>query len=191
MSEENPICFICFDILYKNKDLTNLKLTERKKILKKIKDNDVFIKNKSIDSKGIELFKEIKKVGLEGIVAKKKDSIYQINTRVNEWLKIKNYKKGKFYIGGYKENADSPVISLALGEMKKDKLFYVGNVSMAKKNSLYKKIKMLKISKLSTFHNYYNNELNYINPKLQCSVSYIERTKSNHLRQPIFKKSNS
>ena len=188
LSMKEPICYVCFDILYDNKDLTNLKLTERKKILENIKDNDVFIKTKSINEKGKLLFKEIKKIGLEGIVAKRKDSLYQISTRADDWLKIKNFKKDTFYIGGYTENENSPVISLALGELKREKLYYVGNVSMAKKNSLYQKIKMLKTRKLSTFCDYAKKDLNYINPQYKCSIFYMERTKSNHLRQPIFKK---
>ena len=59
---------------------------------------------------------------------------------------------------------------------------------MAKKNPLYQKIKMLKTRKLSTFCDYDKKDLNYINPKYKCSIFYMERTKSNHLRQPIFKK---
>ncbi len=188
LSIEEPICYVCFDILYDNKDLTKLKLVERKKILDKIEENDIFIKTKSINEKGKLLFKEIKKIGLEGIVAKRKDSIYQINTRVDDWIKIKNFKKDIFYIGGFTDNENSPVISLALGELKNKKLYYVGNVSMAKKNPLYQKIKMLKTRKLSTFCDYDKKDLNYINPKYKCSIFYMERTKSNHLRQPIFKK---
>ncbi len=187
LSIENPICYVCFDILYDNKDITNMKLTERKKILSKIKENDVFIKNKAINNDGIKMFNEIKKIGLEGIVAKKKDSIYEINTRVDSWIKIKNFKDGIFYIGGYKENSSSPVISLALGEFINSNLIYVGNVVMAKKNPLYNKLKKLKLKKISSFYDYKDDNLNYINPIYKCEINYIERTPSNHLRQPVFK----
>lgn len=188
MSITHPVYYVCFDILYDNGDLTNKTLEERKKILGKIKDNDEFIKNKYIENNGIKLFKEIKKLGLEGIIAKRKDSVYQINTRVKDWIKIKNFQKALFYIGGYKENEDSFVISLALGEFTKKGFHYVGNVSMAKKNPLYKKIKLLRTRKLSTFTDYTNDELSYIKPEYKCLIYYIERTKNNHLRQPIFKK---
>ena len=86
----NPIIFICFDILYDNKDLTKLPLIERKEILSKFNDNDVFLKNTYIEEKGHDLFKYVKKQGLEGIIAKEKKGIYEINTRSNTWLKIKN-----------------------------------------------------------------------------------------------------
>ena len=44
-------------------------------------DNDVFIKTNYIEEKGKELFQKIKKLDLEGIIAKKKDSLYLINER--------------------------------------------------------------------------------------------------------------
>ena len=60
--------------------------------------------------------KEVEKLNLEGIVAKRIDSNYLINTRTDNWLKIKNFKKDYFYIGGYEENKSSYTISLLLGE---------------------------------------------------------------------------
>ena len=183
----NPVNFICFDLLYENEDLTTLNLLERKRLLKKFKNNDVFVKNKFISTEGIFLYKQIQKMGLEGIVAKRKDSFYNINTRSHDWLKIKNLKEEEFFIGGYVEKESNHVISLALGEYINNDFFYVGKVAMSKKNSLYKKIKMLKVNKFSTISNYNQEDVNYINPKYKCKVIYLERTKNNHLRHPIIK----
>ena len=68
-SEKMKVEFVCFDILYENKDLTNLDLMKRKEILSKYTDNDVFIKNKYVEEKGIDLFKRVVKLGLEGIIS--------------------------------------------------------------------------------------------------------------------------
>ncbi len=184
-SEKMKVEFVCFDILYEDKDLTNLDLMQRKEILSKYKDNDVFIKNKYIDEKGIDLFKKVVKLDLEGIIAKKKDSKYIINDRNYNWIKIKNLKSENFYICGYNEKKGSNVISLLLGEIKNNKYYFVGKVSMAKKRELYNKIKKLNVKKKSPFIDY-NEEGNYITPKFKCKIKYLERTKSNHLRQPIF-----
>ena len=48
MSLDNPVQFVAFDIIYKNKDLTNKTLVERKKILDQYKDTDYFVKSKFI-----------------------------------------------------------------------------------------------------------------------------------------------
>ncbi len=185
-SQENPITYIVFDILYEGKDLTNLPLTTRKMILDNYSNNDVFIKSKIISEYGKDLFKSIKKLGLEGIVAKKKDSPYLIDERSANWLKIKNLKEDNFYIGGYTDTNKNESITIYLGEKIKNKLFYVGKVSMAKKHELFKKIIQSKKRETSPFTDY-NDAINYITPKFQCHVKYLERTKSNHLRQPIFK----
>lgn len=184
-SKKNPVIFMCFDILFAEKDLINCPLIDRKKILSSVKENDVFLKVKEIDTLGIPLFKEVKKRNLEGIIAKKKNSIYEINKRTDSWLKIKNLKREIFYIGGYIEKEKNAVISLLLFEKKNNKFRYVGKVFMAKKNKLYKKIKEMKIEKKPLCPIEKENVL-YINPIYLCEVEYLERTEKNQLRQPVF-----
>ena len=186
-AKNEPVCFIAFDCIYKNKSLTNLPLIERKKILESFKDNDHFIKTKYILKEGTKLFQKIKKKNLEGIVAKKIDSKYVINTRSNNCIKIKNFKEGEFYIGGYQETKAK--VSLLLGEYLDDNFVFVGKVSITRARDIYKKITKMKPKEKSPFINYEENEVIYILPKLKCEVTYLERTKSNNLRQPVFKRS--
>ncbi len=176
----NPITFMAFDILYEDKDLTKLPLEERKKYLAKYKDSDVFIKTKYIEEHGEDLYKMVKSENLEGIIAKLKTSPYLINTRCDYWLKIKNYQYETFYIIGYVEKEENYVITLLLGDNTSSHPL-VGKVNIAKKSPLYKKIKKEKIIRKE-------RENNFIKPKLKCEVKYIERTKSNSLRQPVFVK---
>lgn len=183
-SEKNPVVFIAFDILYEDKDITNLDLIERKKKLNKYKDNDYFVKNMYIENRGISFFKKVKKLGLEGIVAKKKRSKYYINKRTSEWIKIKNLIKESFYIGGYLESKKT--VSLLLGEMRDNRLFYVGRVVMSLKEPLYKSIKNSREKDRTVFEKDIDGA-KYITPKFKCFVEYMERTKTNHLRQPVFR----
>lgn len=180
----NPVVFIVFDILYENKDLTNLPLSERKKYLKNYKDNDFFIKAKAINKNGINLFNNVKKMKLEGIVAKIKTGKYYINKRTSEFIKIKNIQRDEFIIGGYEKKKNN-ILSLAIGEYINKDFHFVGKVSISKKNSIYDKIKNSKISK-----NYFcdfSENISYIKPSISCHIEYTERTKNNHLRHPIFK----
>lgn len=184
-SKNNPIIFICFDILYNNKNITNNSLLERKKELQKFRDNEYFIKNKYIENLGKSFFKKVKSLGLEGIVAKRKNSKYYINKRTNEWIKIKNLKSEIFYIGGY-IISNKNILSILLGEFKDNKLYYVGKVVISRKAILYDKIKSCKTKKNSVFENFLEDAF-YIEPKYKCLVEYMERTKNNHLRQPVFR----
>lgn len=185
LSKSNPVTFIVFDILYEDKDLINIPLIDRKNILNKYIDTSYFIKNKVIDTKGIELFKVIKKLNLEGIVAKEKDSIYEVSRRSNSWLKIKNFQEGIFLIGGYRVNKGSYGVTLVLGEYVNKDLLYVGKVIVGIKSSIYRDVLEIKKISKSPFRDYSSHNVIYIKPLLSCKVYYTEKTKSNHLRHPF------
>lgn len=179
-----PVTFICFDILYENKDLSSLPLIKRKTILNKYKDNDYFVKSRVFDN-GIKLFNIISKKNLEGIVAKKKNSKYYPGIRTEEWIKIKRLSESDYYICGYKELEN--VVSLLLGEKFNNKYKFVSKVVLGKKREEYKEIK--KCKKINNYLTDFNEEeYIYIKPDLICSVTYLEKTKNNHLRHPLFKK---
>lgn len=181
LSKTNPVVFMCFDVLYENSDLINLSLLERKEILNNYEDNEVFVKSTYVYGKGSKLFKAIKSLDMEGIVAKKIDSKYLINERSDNWIKIKNYKSDDFLILGYinKEN----VISLVLGELLKGRIVYVGKVSLGKKRSLANKIMNMKEAK--ALIDIKDKDVIYVKPNVKCEVKYLERTSNGLLRQPF------
>lgn len=183
MMEEIPICFIAFDIIYQDKSLIDMPLIKRKKILEQYPDKDYFIKTKTYEN-GLQLFKKVKKLGLEGIVAKEKSSIYLPNTRVDFWLKIKNFKVEEFLVHGYIKLEEK--YSLLLGELKRNKLYYVGKVSVIAKHPLLKDI--LKAKKVKNQFINENIRATYIEPIYKIKVHYMERTKNNTLRQPFIRK---
>ena len=184
--ESNPVTYMCFDILYEGKDLTNLTLMERKNILNKYRDNNYFNKTFYFEEKGINFFKEIRKLNLEGIVAKKKDSLYEIGVRTFNWLKIKNIHEEEFYIGGYSINKNN--LSLYLGELKDRKLIYVGKVALTKKYKLSQDILNAKKFKLSTFNDKIDEDVIFIKPFLKVKVHFLEKNKKGHLRHPVVDK---
>lgn len=182
-SQENPVVFIAFDILYENKSLTNLPLIKRKKYLEKYEDTDTFIKVKIIEEKGIPFFNSICKRDLEGIVAKNKKGLYHINERTDDFIKIKNKKQETFLIGGYEVKKNN-ILSLSIGEYQKDKKFhFVGKVAISKKRDIYKKV--LDSPKSKNYFIDFQEDINYIKPTIPCHITYLERTKQNHLRHPV------
>lgn len=188
-AENNPVCFVAFDCLYlSGTDLTEKTLLERKKVLESFPDNDYFIKTSYREKEGKKLFSQVKKKNLEGIIAKKKNSFYEIGVRTDSWVKIKNLKKEHFFIGGYIEKKENAVVSLLLGEYEQNKFNFVGKVTMGKKQTLYQKLKKEKQMKKSPFKNHKEKDCIYLKPTLQCEIWYLERTEENKLRQPVFKK---
>lgn len=184
MINEIPVCFVVFDIIYFDKDLTNLTLMERKKILNDFKDSDIFIKTKMYND-GLKLFKHIKKIGLEGIVAKQKDSKYILGKRVDNWIKIKNFKKEYFYVYGFTQLKDK--YALYLGEYKNKKLIPVGKVSVMPDNDVLKIVQKQK--KVKNIFIDITENISFVEPINKILVHYMERTLNNTLRQPFIKRS--
>lgn len=178
----NRATFICFDILFYDKNVCLLPLCERKKLLETIDDNDIFVKSK-IFYHGNKLFKSVKKFDLEGIVCKNVNSKYIVNSRSDEWIKVKNYKYEYFYIGAY-SLSNSNVFSIYLGEYINKNFYYVGKVFVSKKSGLYEKL--LECDKSENLFNNIDFEANFIKPSIKVKIRYIERTINNHLREAFY-----
>lgn len=103
-SETFPCNLIVFDLLrYKGKDVTQVPLTERKKMLSTLFQSLQFSLQPNYRVKGeiqsVEIFEseeaiwnEVKKYNGEGVIAKKKTSLWESSKRSNQWLKVKNWR---------------------------------------------------------------------------------------------------
>jgi ATP-dependent DNA ligase len=86
-SAEANITYYAFDILvYKNPDLTMLPLSERRRILRTvIKPAKHVAVSEVSDQTATEMLKFVRSHGLEGIIAKRSDSVYQPGQRTGAW----------------------------------------------------------------------------------------------------------
>ncbi|WP_336789558.1 ATP-dependent DNA ligase [Paenibacillus sp. MMO-177] len=102
-SRTHPVQYYVFDILYLNgKSLTHLPLVKRKEILARIlKPSGYYHVTMSIEHEGKALFKVMEDKGLEGIVAKKKNSDY-VSKRSENWLMVINYQYLEVSISAYR-----------------------------------------------------------------------------------------
>jgi bifunctional non-homologous end joining protein LigD len=189
------LVYYIFDLLYLEKhNLMELPLYKRKEILAKIiTENDVLKISSHIEEKGEDFFKISKREGLEGIIAKRKDSEYLSGARGRDWLKIKTHSRQEAVIGGFTEPKGGRKLfgALVLGVYKNDKLTYIGhtgggfNDESIKK--VYEKLVALKIDK-SPFADdpKTNTPVTWVKPDLVCEVSFSNWTEGGHMRQPIF-----
>ena len=184
-SQKNPATFIVFDIIYKDYNLIDKELIKRKKILANFKDTNFFVKSPYFIGEGKKLYKLTKKYNLEGIIAKKIDSMYQIGKRSDDWIKIKHMSDSEFYIGAYKEEKNKSTANLVIGEMQNGKLKYVGKVIIGKNKTDFIKIK--EIDKvINSFLDFSDFSYTYVKPTI-CTIKYLNKTKNGKLRHPIFK----
>lgn len=193
-AKQHPASFIAFDILYYDgKDMTTLPLMKRKDYLQKAlkKETERLAISRYIEEKGITFYELAKSQDLEGIVAKRKDSIYLQGKRTEDWIKIKNMQDDDFVVCGYifKENH---IVSLVLGQYENDKLMYKGHVTMGVRGVAFEKIKKEKSISNHPFDEsvpvgHGNENAVWLAPELVCTVKFMYRTESGGLRHPTFK----
>lgn len=190
-----PLIYYVFDMLQLNgKNIEHLPLEERKKLLKQLLKNNQTIRYcDHINANGIAFLEKAKEQGLEGIIAKKKDSQYARGYRSKEWLKIKNIQSTEVVIAGYTEPKGGRIHfgSLILANKKGKEWQYLGHVgtgfSSALLASLKKKMKPLE-TKESPFKTKVplNGEVTWLKPKLVADIAYTEVTRDNIFRHPVF-----
>src|SRR4051812_3492704 len=203
---DGELLFYVFDILwYEGKNLMDLPLIDRKAILKDVlpKDDIIKVSDHFLES-GIEFYETAKKMGLEGIIAKKTDSVYYAGDRSKEWLKIKANKRQEMVVGGFTINEDTSKTfsSLLVGVYDGKRLHYTGKVGTGfndkTQKEMMKAFKPLITSKVpftevpdvnkpSRFRpNPPHATVTWLKPELVCEVSYAELTSEGIMRHPSF-----
>ncbi len=203
---DGEIYFYVFDLLWINgKDLMQIPLIERKKVLKEIiPENNIIRFSENFEVSGIEFFETAKKMGLEGIMAKKSASIYSAGNRSKDWLKIKANKRQEMVIGGYtiNDNTSKSFSSLLVGVFEQGKLIYTGKVGTGFNDKQQKELlkqfnphiiqtapfaEIPDINKPSRFqHNPPHAKAVWMKPVFVCEVSFTELTTDGIMRHPSF-----
>ena len=126
---QGTLLYYVFDLPYLDgKDLTGLPLLRRRELLKNVlPENEVIRFSGAVEGEGKQFFELASQRGLEGIVAKRKDSTYQPGRRSKSWLKIKSRMQQEAVIGGITEPSGSRKHfgALMLGVYDQGKLRYV------------------------------------------------------------------
>lgn len=196
-SQRAPAIYVVFDILEKDGNpLTKLPLMERKKILKdSLKEGKNVLLSDFIEEKGEAYYQLVLDKGLEGVMAKKKDSYYEEGLRTGSWLKIKKLRTCDCVIFGFTKGADSrekTFGALLLGLYGKDgKPVYVGKVGTGFTQEMLG-ILIDKFEKLKTdvapFKPEVGDVVTWLEPKLVCEVVYQVVTRDIKLRMARFQR---
>ncbi len=203
---DGQLLYYVFDLLwYNGYSLIDLPLTERKqKLMEIIPSHPRIHISQVFNSTGTEFFEVARKLKLEGIIAKKADSIYLPGVRTKDWLKIKVGQRQEVVIGGYTMNEGSPKLfsSLLVGVYEKGSFVYTGKIGTGfndkTQREMIQKFKPLirktnpfeiepDINKPSRFRpNPANAKAIWLEPKLVCEVSFAEMTSDGVMRHPSF-----
>ena len=203
---DGELLFYVFDLTWLNgKDLSQLPLYQRRDMLRGLVPKSGIIRfSENFGESGTAFFEIAKKMGLEGIIAKKADSAYAYGVRSKEWLKIKANKRQEMVIGGFTRNDDSTkqFSSLLVGVFDQGELVYTGKVgtgfNTATQKEMLKKFQPLivkkspftelpDINKPSRFNPHpAHATATWLKPQLVCEVSFTEMTSDGVMRHPSF-----
>lgn len=193
-----PATYVIFDLLYLDgKDYCNQPWSSRRLILEEIinplltRESGRLLLSRYIREKGVEFFQLVHTQGLEGIMAKKTQSLYLPGMRTNDWIKIKNAQQAHFVIGGYLPKAQG-LKSLCLGLFQGDELVYVGNVGSGLSDQIIQALltgfKQIEVSSspFQAIPRAISTSI-WVRPILVAVISYLELTNGGYLRHPVFK----
>jgi bifunctional non-homologous end joining protein LigD len=210
-----PLRFYVFDLLQLNsKSLLELPVEQRKQLLAKICENigDPIRYSGEISGDVNSLVAEVKRRGLEGLIGKRRGSVYEPGRRSGDWIKLKTVNEQEFVIGGYTPPGGSRKHFGAIlvgyyesgGKERDSRLKFAGKVGSG-----------FTEKSLSILHKKFREEerddcpfvdlpskqdgawvqgitpsmmkkMHWVNPKFVAEIKFAEWTRDQKLRQPVF-----
>ncbi len=206
---ESPVYFYAFDLLqFDGKSLLSLPLEARKSVLETlcVSAGDPIRYSGAIGGDAKRLLEEVERRGLEGIVGKQRNSVYEAGRRSGTWIKLKCVHEQEFVIGGYTPPQGSRKYfgAILVGYYENKKLIFAGKVGTgftAKLLSmLYKKFQKEARNEcpfvdlpskqdgqwVQDITPSMMRKMHWVNPIFVCEIKFAEWTRDKKLRAPVF-----
>jgi bifunctional non-homologous end joining protein LigD len=129
LAAEAPVTFVLFDLLRRyGVDLTGRPLSERRATLERVVAEHPDWTLSPVFDDGPATRDVARVHGLEGVVAKRVDSVYRPGVRTNDWRKLRFVRTGDFAVIGWEGSRDTPTAlsSLVLAVSGEDGLRFAG-----------------------------------------------------------------
>lgn len=204
-----PRVFYVFDVLrLAGRDVTKLPIEERKQLLGACMRRGGIVRfSEALDQPYALLSVEARKLGLEGLIGKRKGSAYEIGKRTGTWVKLKFVNEQELVIGGFTDPTGSraELGALLVGTYDGDQLRYAGKVGSGytgrtlrelgpKLRALSRKTcpfaDLPETSKRGTHGTRMSKvemqKIHWVKPDLVAQVRFTEWTRDGHLRHPVY-----
>jgi bifunctional non-homologous end joining protein LigD len=203
-SEQNY--FYAFDLLtYRHKSLLKVPLEQRRRLLKSVTEAfpDSIRFSEAFETNSEEIVRAAQELGLEGVIAKKKDSVYEPGERSGDWVKYRINQGHELVVGGYIPGPDH-FDSLLVGYYEADKLIFIAKIRNGfvprSRREIWARFKGLETS-VCPFANLPEpkgarrgmaltadamKKCRWLKPKLVAQIEFAEWTADNRLRHAKF-----
>jgi bifunctional non-homologous end joining protein LigD len=196
--------FYAFDVLHLNGiDLTGEPLLKRRARLPAMLGDSGLLLSRELPGTAAEIVEAVRGLGLEGVIAKRKNSVYQAGERTDDWQKLKLERQQEFVIGGYRPGPNG-IDALLIGYYERKELWFAGKVRAGLvpylRRELLKKLQPLAVD-LCPFANLPSagssrwgggvtaeemHEMRWVKPKLVAQIRFVEWTAGDRLRHAAF-----
>jgi bifunctional non-homologous end joining protein LigD len=195
--------YYAFDVLHlEGQDLTALPLQERRSKLPDLVDQSGILVSQALKGSAAQIIEAVRGLQLEGVIAKRLDSVYEPGQRSGAWVKLKLDRQQEFVIGGYRPNSAS-VDTLLIGYYDGKDLHFAAKVKAGfvphNRSELFRQLQPLK-QQLCPFVDLPSgksrwgsgvtademHEMRWVNPKLVCQVRFVEWTSEGRLRHAVY-----
>ena len=197
-SRRKGLVYFAFDLIrLEGERIDRLPLEARKARLQKLLASSQTGRlrySEHVEGDGSEVFDQACRLGLEGIVSKRRDLPYQPGRR-DSWRKIKCLQRGLFVIGGFtdQEGSRNGIGALLVGRYDGRRLVYCGRVGTGFTQALARELR----SRLEAIERAacpfdpapagpLARTGHWVEPSLVCEVTFIEQTAAGMLRAPSF-----
>jgi len=205
-TEAARIHFFVFDLLvYRGRDLTRLPLVQRREIMRsalKFSSSRIRISD-YVEASVTDMLNAVREQGLEGIIGKRKDSLYEPGKRSGAWIKYRVNRGQELVIGGYIPGSHG-LDSIVVGYYKGNDLIYVARVRNgfvpATRRQVFGRLRCLEMS-ACPFVNLPEKHRSrwgegltaedmrncvWVRPAIVAQIDFLEWTDSDHLRHSKF-----
>lgn len=195
LAELYPATLVAFDLLVcMGESVTGRPIEERRALLEVLPLTDTGVAQVSPTYEdGAALLEAVQAQELEGVVSKRRQSIYRPGVRSTDWLKFPIREVASFVVGGYRlERGGARVGSLLVGEPGSDGLQYRGRVALSvparTERTVADQLTGLR-TESSPFVDVPDEDArdaHWVAPSTVIDVEFLKRTSDGRLRHPIY-----
>ena len=202
--QHHRIVFYAFDLLHLDgADLTGEPLDERRARLPELLEGSGLLLSRELPGTPAAIVQAARGLGLEGVIAKRRDSPYEPGERSGAWQKLKLELSQEFVVGGYRPGFNA-VDALLVGYYEGARLRFAGKVKAGfvahGRRDLFKKLQPLR-TEACPFADLPNSksdrwgggvtademqEMQWVTPEVVVQVRFVEWTAEGRLRHAAF-----
>ncbi|HEV1997736.1 MAG TPA: hypothetical protein VGR61_06360 [Candidatus Dormibacteraeota bacterium] len=189
-----PAAFVVFDILYHEaRSVMSLSLLKRRKLLKQtVAAEGRICLSDAVSADGVAFFEAAREMGIDAVIAKRKDSLYMPGGRAPSWLLVQDVPRQDVVVVGYAPDSSGNAFeSLLVGVFAENRPVYAGAVSggfdQRTERLLTQAIPGLRAGAEPPGNaDRVPPEAVWLRPEIVASVKFSEWTSEGMLRFPIF-----